>query len=67
MSKTKTCFTLCSLNNKLYVIGGLLKGNDVSIIKNVDVYNPQTDTWLCIANMHYPRFTAGINITIFLL
>lgn len=53
-------FTLCVLNNQLYAIGGI-DLNTRFTTSGVEKYDPQTDTWSRIADMHHPRYSSGNN------
>jgi influenza virus NS1A-binding protein len=49
---------ICSLNGKIYCIGGNSTGQNG--IKQCDVYNPETNSWSSIAPLNNGRCQAGV-------
>ncbi|MDB4957945.1 MAG: hypothetical protein JWO36_5514 [Myxococcales bacterium] len=69
---TARAYATCGVvGGKVYVLGGLSNGNDVSTaISNVDVYDPGTDTWAQKAPSPQPQFrrqVAVVNNQIYLV
>jgi N-acetylneuraminic acid mutarotase len=54
------CLSACTLNGKIYAVGGYSKTTTFSL---VEVYNPATDQWTTRQPMHLPRGEMGLAVS----
>ena len=59
MKNGRWILSACTLNGKIYAIGGLSEGRAVS---TVEEYDPVSDQWTTKKSMHYPRSEMGIAV-----
>lgn len=51
---------VCTLNNKIYIIGG---NNNNNYCKSVWAYCTETKIWESVADLNFPRSHSGITLT----
>lgn len=49
-------YATCSLDDSLYLLGGIKKGD---YLKSAVRFEPSTNSWFDIADMHVPRWNAS--------
>lgn len=52
----------CTVNGKIYVIGGFGGKDNPDLLKSVEEYDPATDTWLLKTRVPTPRVLFGVSV-----
>ena len=60
MPSPRSQVTACTVNEKIYVIGGSSGPSSWTPVSTVDIYDPATDTWSKGADMPGPRTELGL-------
>lgn len=60
MKHKRKCLTLCVLNDCIYAIGGVRSiENKLTLLNEVEKYDPKSDTWEDVASLMNARHNAG--------
>ena len=63
MDTMRTLFPSCAYDGKIYVIGGARRlFSGTTLLRSIDVYNPEQDSWTHLTDMPVARFTHEASI-----
>jgi RNA polymerase sigma factor (sigma-70 family) len=58
MQTSRYFYSTCTVNGKIYAIGGIPKhDNDSPVLKTVERYDPETNTWVYVSDMPSSRWS----------